>query len=230
MADLMRLLVVEDEHKLAGVLKRGLEEHGYAVDVAYDGEQGLALASTPPLYDLIVLDVMLPRLDGFEVCRQLRVGQIQTPVLMLTARDTVDDRVTGLDTGADDYLTKPFAFRELLARARALLRREVRSTHPVLRVADIDIDTVSHAVHRAGRSVELTTKEYAILEYFARNPNRVLTRTQIAEHVWDYDFESMSNVIDVYVGYLGRKLGDESEPRLLRTVRGTGYQLRVPEM
>jgi DNA-binding response OmpR family regulator len=150
-------------------------------------------------------------------------------VLMLTARDAVDDRVAGLDTGADDYLTKPFAFRELLARARALLRREVRSQHPVLRVADIEIDTVSHTVTRGGAPVELTSREYAILEYFARNPNRVLTRTQIAEHVWDYDMVSMSNVIDVYVGYLRRKLGDESEPRLLRTVRGTGYQLRVPE-
>jgi DNA-binding response OmpR family regulator len=226
---MLRLLVVEDEPKLADVLKRGLEEHGYAVDVANDGEQGLALASAPPAYDLIVLDVMLPGLDGFAVCQRLRADHIQTPVLMLTARDAVDDRVAGLDTGADDYLTKPFAFRELLARARALLRREVRSQHPVLRVADIEIDTVSHTVTRGGAPVELTSREYAILEYFARNPNRVLTRTQIAEHVWDYDMVSMSNVIDVYVGYLRRKLGDESEPRLLRTVRGTGYQLRVPE-
>jgi DNA-binding response OmpR family regulator len=226
----MRLLVVEDEPKLADVLQRGLEEHGYAVDVAYDGEQGLALASAPPAYDLIVLDVMLPRLDGFAVCQRLRAEHIQTPVLMLTARDAVDDRVAGLDTGADDYLTKPFAFRELLARARALLRREVRSQPRLLRVADVEIDTVGHTVTRAGKPVELTSREYAILEYFARNPNRVLTRAQIAEHVWDYDTVSMSNVIDVYIGYLRRKLGDESEPRLLRTVRGTGYQLRVPEM
>jgi DNA-binding response OmpR family regulator len=221
----MRLLVVEDEHKLAGVLKRGLEEHGYAVDVAYDGEDGLAMATAAP-YDLIVLDVMLPKLDGFAVCQQLRAQHSHTPVLMLTARDAVDDRVAGLDSGADDYLTKPFAFRELLARTRALLRREARTKDPVLRVADLEIDTVSHEVRRAGKVVELTTKEYAILEYFARNPNRVLTRTQIAEHVWDYDFVSMSNVIDVYVGYLRRKLGD-SESRLLRTVRGTGYQLRA---
>jgi DNA-binding response OmpR family regulator len=221
----MRLLVVEDEHKLAGVLKRGLEEHGYAVDVAYDGEDGLAMATAAP-YDLIVLDVMLPKLDGFAVCQQLRAQHSHTPVLMLTARDAVDDRVAGLDSGADDYLTKPFAFRELLARTRALLRREARTKDPVLRVADLEIDTVSHEVRRAGKVVELTTKEYAILEYFARNPNRVLTRTQIAEHVWDYDFVSMSNVIDVYVGYLRRKLGD-SESRLLRTIRGTGYQLRA---
>ena len=222
----MRLLVVEDEHKLAGVLKRGLEEHGYAVDVAYDGEDGLALVTAAP-YDLIVLDVMLPKLDGFLLCQQLRAQQTHTPVLMLTARDAVDDRVAGLDSGADDYLTKPFAFRELLARVRALLRRDSRSKDPVLRVADLEIDTVSHEVRRRGRPVELTSKEYAILEYFARNPNRVLTRTQIAEHVWDYDFVSMSNVIDVYVGYLRRKLGDDGEPRLLRTIRGTGYQLRA---
>ena len=224
----MRLLVVEDEHKLAGVLKRGLEEHRYVVDVAYDGEDGLALATADAPYDLIVLDVMLPRLDGFAVCRQLRDLDIHTPVLMLTARDTVDDRVAGLDSGADDYLTKPFAFRELLARVRALLRREVRSQHPLLHAADIEIDTVTHSVRRAGKPIELTSKEYAILEYFARNPNRVLSRTQIAEHVWDYDFVSMSNVIDVYIGYLRRKLGDEGDSRLLRTIRGTGYQLRVP--
>jgi len=222
----MRLLVVEDEHKLAGVLKRGLEEHGYAVDVAYDGQDGLAMATAAP-YDLIVLDVMLPKLDGFALCHRLRVQHTHTPVLMLTARDAVDDRVAGLDSGADDYLTKPFAFRELLARARALLRRDGRSKDPVLRVGDLEIDTVSHEVCRGGKPVELTSKEYAILEYFARNPNRVLTRTQIAEHVWDYDFVSMSNVIDVYVGYLRRKLGDDGEPRLLRTVRGTGYQLRA---
>ncbi len=223
----MRILVVEDEHKLAGVLKRGLEEHGYAVDVAYDGADGLALATAAP-YDLIVLDIMLPRLDGLSLCNQLRAQKMHMPVLMLTARDTVDDRVAGLDSGADDYLTKPFAFRELLARIRALLRRDGPSARdPLLRIADLQIDTVSHEVRRGGKLVDLTSKEYAILEYFARNPNRVLTRTQIAEHVWDFDFVSMSNVIDVYIGYLRRKLGDDSEPRLLRTIRGTGYQLRV---
>ena len=223
----MRILVVEDEHKLAGVLKRGLEEHGYAVDVAYDGEDGLALAVTTA-YDLIVLDVMLPKVDGLSLCHQLRGQHRHMPVLMLTARDAVDDRVAGLDSGADDYLTKPFAFREFLARIRALLRRDGLSARdPILRVADLQIDTVSHEVRRAGKLVELTSKEYAILEYFARNPNRVLTRTQIAEHVWDFDFVSMSNVIDVYIGYLRRKLGDDSEPRLLRTIRGTGYQLRA---
>ncbi len=223
----MRILVVEDEYKLAGILKRGLEEHGYAVDVAYDGEYGLAMTEVEP-YDLIILDVMLPKLDGLTACRRLRAQHRNMPILMLTARDTVDDRVAGLDSGADDYLVKPFAFRELLARVRALLRRDGLSKDPVLRVADLEVNTVSHEVRRAGRPIELTSKEYAILEYFVRNPNRVLTRTQIAEHVWDYDFVSMSNVIDVYVGYLRRKLGDDREPRLLRTIRGTGYQFRVP--
>jgi DNA-binding response OmpR family regulator len=223
----MRLLVVEDEHKLASVLKRGLEEHGYAVDLAYDGDDGLAMTTAAP-YDLIVLDVMLPGLDGLSLCNQLRAQKMHMPVLMLTARDAVDDRVAGLDSGADDYLTKPFAFRELLARIRALLRRDGLSARdPMLKVADLQIDTVSHEVRRSGKLIDLTSKEYAILEYFARNPNRVLTRTQIAEHVWDFDFVSMSNVIDVYIGYLRRKLGDDSEPRLLRTIRGTGYQLRV---
>jgi DNA-binding response OmpR family regulator len=223
----MRILVVEDEHRLAGVLKRGLEEHGYAVDVAYDGEEGLGLAELEP-YDLIVLDVLLPKLDGRTVCRRLRAQRQNVPVLMLTARDTVDHRVEGLDSGADDYLTKPFAFRELLARIRALLRRTALSKDPILRVADIELDTVTHKVRRAGTPVELTSKEYTVLEYFLRNPNRVLTRTQIAEHVWDYNFVAMSNVVDVYVRYLRRKLGDDQEPRLLRTVRGSGYQLSVP--
>ncbi|HEX3245460.1 MAG TPA: two-component system response regulator RppA [Chloroflexota bacterium] len=223
----MRILVVEDEHKLAAVIRRGLEEHGYAVDVAYDGDDALNMAEVEP-YDLIVLDIMLPGIDGLTVCRRLRSGRRNMPVLMLTARDTVDDRVAGLDAGADDYLVKPFAFRELLARVRALLRRDGLSKDPVLRVGNVEVDTVTHEVRRDGRPVELTSKEYAMLEYFMRNPNRVLTRTQIAEHVWDYDFMSMSNVIDVYVRYLRRKLGDDQEPRLLRTVRGTGYQLRAP--
>jgi DNA-binding response OmpR family regulator len=223
----VRILIVEDEHKLAGVLKRGLEEQGYAIDVAYDGDDGLSLALAAA-YDLVVLDIMLPGMDGLSVCRELRAQNRHMPVLMLTARDTVDDRVAGLDSGADDYLTKPFAFREFLARIRALLRRDGRSARdPVLRVADLQIDTVSREVRRGGRVIDLTSKEYAILEYFARNPNRVLTRTQIAEHVWDFDFVSMSNVIDVYIGYLRRKLGDDTEPRLLRTVRGAGYQLRA---
>jgi DNA-binding response OmpR family regulator len=221
----MRILLVDDEVKFSTVLRSGLEEHGYAVDLAHDGEQGYHLASVEP-YDLVILDVMLPVVDGLHVCQRLRADRCNVPILMLTARDAIDDRVAGLDSGADDYLTKPFAFRELLARSRALLRREGSSRDPVLRVADLEIDTVSHGVRRGGRPVDLTSKEYAILEYFVRNPNRVLTRAQIAEHVWDYDFVAMSNVVDVYVGYLRRKLGDDHEPRLLHTVRGTGYQLK----
>jgi DNA-binding response OmpR family regulator len=223
----VRILLVDDDVKFASVLRSGLEEHGYAVDVAHDGSDGYHLASVEP-YDLIILDIMLPGLDGLEVCCRLRVDRCNTPILMLTARDAVDDRVAGLDRGADDYLVKPFAFRELLARTRALLRRDLGSRDPVLRVADLEVDTVSHQVRRGATAVELTSKEYAILEYFVRNPNRVLTRSQIAEHVWDYDFVSMSNVVDVYVGYLRRKLVDDREPRLLHTIRGTGYQLRTP--
>jgi DNA-binding response OmpR family regulator len=207
------------------VLRGGHEEHGYAVDNTHAGEEGYHLASVEP-YDLVILDVMLPAMDGLEVCRRLRSQKSNVPILMLTARDTVDDRVAGLDCGADDYLVKPFAFRELLARTRALLRRDTASRDPVLRIADLELDTVSHAVRRAGSTVDLTSKEYAILEYFVRNPSRILTRNQIAEHVWNYDFVAMSNIVDVYIGNLRRKLADDHDPRLLHTIRGTGYQLR----
>lgn len=221
----MRILLVEDEQGLATVLKRGLEEHGYAVDVAGDGDAALAFASTEP-YDLVVLDVMLPDVDGFTVCRQLRNEARNMPVLMLTALDAVEDRVAGLDSGADDYLAKPFDPRELLARVRALLRRDQVQRYPVLRVADIELDTASHEVRRGSLPIELTTREFAILELFIRNANRVLSRDEIAQHIWAFDFSAMSNVIDVYVGNLRRKLGDDAEPRLLRTVRGSGYLLR----
>jgi DNA-binding response OmpR family regulator len=221
----MRILLVEDEQGLATVLKRGLEEHGYAVDLAGDGDTALAFASTEP-YDLVVLDVMLPDVDGFTVCRQLRNEARNMPVLMLTALDSVEDRVAGLDSGADDYLAKPFDPRELLARVRALLRRDQVQRYPVLRVADIELDTASHEVRRGSLPIELTTREFAILELFVRNANRVLSRDEIAQHIWAFDFSAMSNVIDVYVGNLRRKLGDDAEPRLLRTVRGAGYLLR----
>jgi len=223
----MRILVVEDEHRLAAVLKQGLLEQGYAVDVAHDGADGLGLAEREP-YDLLILDVMLPGLDGLALCRRLRATGRHMPVLLLTARDAVDDRVTGLDSGADDYLTKPFAFRELLARVRALLRREGRSRDPFLRAGDLTLDPATREVRRGGRTIELTSKEYAILEYLLHHPNRVLTRTQIAEHVWDYDFVALSNVIDVYIRSLRRKLDDNDASRLLHTVRGAGYQLRPP--
>jgi DNA-binding response OmpR family regulator len=225
----MRILIVEDEAKLATALQRGLAEHSYAVDVAADGEEALLLARVTR-YDLIVLDVMLPKLDGFSVTRELRAERYEAPILILTARDSVEDRVTGLDRGADDYLVKPFAFHELLARVRALLRRgRLAAPDPILRVADLEINTITHQAKRAGKPLNLTTKEYAILEYLARHPNQVVGRTQIAEHVWDYSFDAMSNVIDVYIGYLRRKLGDNQEPRLLHTVRGAGYQLRTPD-
>lgn len=223
----MRILVVEDEHRLAAVLRQGLTEQGYAVDVAHDGEEGLGLAEVAP-YDLLILDVMLPGLDGLTICRRLRAGGRHTPVLLLTARDAVDDRVAGLDSGADDYLSKPFAFRELLARARALLRRDGQTRAPVLRAGDLTLDPATREVRRGGRAIELTSKEYAVLEYLLHHPNRVLTRTQIVEHVWEYDFVAMSNVIDVYIRSLRRKLDDDHEPRLLHTVRGAGYRLRPP--
>lgn len=221
----MRILLVEDEAPLAAVLKHGLEEQGYAVDAANTAEEALAFANTEP-YDLVVLDVMLPDEDGFSVCRHLRANRRNMPVLMLTALDSVEDRVAGLDSGADDYLAKPFDPRELLARVRALLRRERVSRDPVLRVADIELDSASREVRRAQRPVQLTTREFAILELFLRNVNRVLSRDEIAQHIWAFDFSAMSNVIDVYIGNLRRKLGDNSEPRLLRTVRGSGYLLR----
>jgi DNA-binding response OmpR family regulator len=223
----MRILLVEDEQALASVLKRGLQEHGYAVDAAGDAEEALAFAESEP-YDLIVLDVMLPDLDGFSVSRRLRAMRSSVPVLMLTARDSVEDRVAGLDSGADDYLVKPFDPRELLARVRALLRRERVQRDPVLRVADIEVDTSSRQVRRGQQAIVLTMREYAILELFVRNTNRVLSRDEIAEHIWAFDFTAMSNIIDVYVGNLRRKLGDDAEPRLLRTVRGIGYLLRDP--
>lgn len=223
----MRILIVEDERKLAGVLRQGLEQHGYSVDVAHDGKAGLAQAESVP-YDLLILDIMLPMLDGFQVCRQLRTAGLAAPVLMLTARDTIDDRVAGLDSGADDYLVKPFAFPELLARVRALLRRTGPTRDPVLRAGDLELDTVSREVRRGGHPIELSTREFAILEYLLRHPNQVLTRDQIAERVWGIDFLATSNIIDVYIATLRRKLDDTGERRVLHTVRGTGYQLRPP--
>lgn len=220
----MRILLVEDEARVANFIARGLREEAYAVDVAGDGEQALYLASVNP-YDLVVLDLMLPIKDGYTVCRELRAGGFRGPVLMLTARDAVDDRVAGLDAGADDYLTKPFDFKELLARLRALLRRSTEFRAPVTRVADLALDTVSHAVERAGRAIPLTAKEYALLEYLVRNEGRVVGREQIAQHVWDEMFDPMSNIIDVYVKRLRDKLDTGGRQRLIHTRRGEGYIL-----
>jgi DNA-binding response OmpR family regulator len=222
----LRILVIEDDRKLAGVLRRGLEEHCHAVDIAHDGETAVAMAESTP-YDLLVLDILLPRLDGFQVCRRLRARGNTAAVLMLTALDGVEDRVNGLDSGADDYLVKPFAFPELLARVRALLRRGGPSRDRILRAGDVELDTVTGQARRAGQTLDLTSRELAMLEYLLRNPDRPLTREQIAEHVWGFD-SIASNVIDVYVAALRRKLGDQHEPRLLNTVRGVGYELRPP--
>lgn len=221
----MRILLVEDEEKVASFIRRGLEEERYAVDLARDGEEGLGLALVNP-YDLMILDLMLPRLDGFRVLERLRDEDVQVPVLVLTARDRLDDKVRGLDLGADDYLTKPFAFEELLARARALLRRGKVKASPVLSVADLTLDPAARRVTRGGTVIELTAKEYALLEYLMRHHGRVLTRTMIAEHVWDQSFDSYTNVIDVYVNYLRKKIDHDREPKLIHTVRGVGYVLR----
>jgi DNA-binding response OmpR family regulator len=223
----MRILIVDDDRRLCAVIKRGLLEEAYAVDLAYDGEEGEYLAEINP-YDLIILDIMLPKKDGIEICRELRAKKVNTPVLMLTAKDAVEDRVKGLDTGADDYLVKPFAFNELLARARALLRREGTSKSPVLQVGDLTLNTLTRQVWRGQRPVELTTKEYVILEYFMRHPKVVVTRTMIEEHAWDYDFDSLSNLVDVYIRRLRRKIDNEGEESLIQTVRGAGYRLKEP--
>ncbi|MBI4287844.1 MAG: response regulator transcription factor [Chloroflexi bacterium] len=222
----MRVLVVEDERRLAGIVKRGLLEEGYSVDAAYDGEEAQYMAESVP-YDLMILDVMLPRKDGIAVCRELRAKDMNVPILMLTARDSVEDRVKGLDSGADDYLVKPFAFSELLARVRALLRREALPRTPKLRVGDLVMDTQTREVWRGQRKIELTTKEHSILEYFMRHPNVVITRTMIEENAWDYEFDAMSNIIDVYIRRLRSKIDEEGKESLIQTVRGAGYRLKA---
>jgi two-component system, OmpR family, copper resistance phosphate regulon response regulator CusR len=220
----VRILLVEDEPSAAKMLAKGLREQSYAVDVAIDGETALYQASVND-YDLIVLDVMLPRRDGFEVCREIRATGSSVPVLMLTARDVVEDRIAGLDSGADDYLTKPFDFGELLARTRALLRRGEVVRSEVLKIADLEIDTRAKRVSRADRDIQLTAKEYGLLEYFARNAGRVLGRAEISEHVWDENFDAFSNLIEVYVQRLRRKIDDGHAEKLFQTRRGEGYVL-----
>lgn len=222
----MRILLVEDDRKVASFIRKGLAEEGYAVDVAPDGEMGLAMG-LDRLHDVIVLDVMLPQKPGFQVLRELRQAKVATPVLLLTARDAVEDKVQGLDAGADDYLTKPFAFAELLARVRALLRRGKAAQAPVLQAADLVLDPATRTVKRGAEAIPLTNREFALLEYFLRNPGRVLTRTMIAEHVWDYSFDAGTNVIDVYVNYLRKKIDAGRELKLIHTVRGVGYVLKV---
>ena len=215
--------MVEDEVRVRSFLVRGLEEAGFAVDAASSGDEALRLAFVHP-YDAILLDLMLPGKDGLSVLRELRAGGRATPLLILSAREELEDRLRGLDAGADDYLPKPFAFAELLARLRALLRRGTARASAI-RVADLEIDLVTRKVQRAGRSIELTAKEFALLEYLGRHAGEVVTRTMIAEHVWDMNFDSFSNVIDVYIRYLRRKIDDPFEPKLIHTRRGIGYLL-----
>ena len=224
----MRVLVIEDEAGIAQFVCQGLREAGYAVDLAEDGEEGLNYALAAE-YDVIVLDILLPRINGLQLLEKLRLRDIKVPVLLLTALDTVEDRVKGLNTGADDYLTKPFAFSELLARIRALLRRPPLQTDTILSVGDLEMDTSRREVRRAGRLIELSQREFAVLEYLMRHPCQVLTRTQIAEHVWNFDFFNESNVVDVYIGYLRRKLDRGFNRSLIHTLRGVGYRLN-PEM
>lgn len=223
----MRILVAEDEKKVAGFIKKGFEEESYAVDVAYDGVEGEYLASTND-YDVIIMDIMLPKKNGIEVIKDLRTRDIKTPILLLTARDTIEDKVRGLDSGADDYLSKPFAFEELLARVRALLRRKDFGVTE-LKFADLVLDQATRKAKRGDKIIDLTSKEYGLLEYFLRNPNKVLTRTMIAEHVWDYTFDSDTNVIDVYVNHLRSKVDKDFPKKLIHTARGIGYILREEE-
>jgi len=223
----VRILIAEDDPRLGPSLKKGLEDNHYAVDLVTDGEEALSLALAVA-YNLIILDILLPRMDGFDVCRQLRNQKRLTPILFLTALSGVDHRVTGLDIGADDYLTKPFAFRELEARVRALLRREGPSKTSELKFKDITLDTRTHAVKRGDRQISLTSKEYSLLELLMSNPGLVLSRDMIAEHMWNIDAEHLSNVIDVYIRYLRRKLCENGEPDVIITIRGFGYQLKEP--
>jgi len=223
----MRILLVEDEAHMAQAIRRGLREAAYAVDVARDGEEALYQASIND-YDAVILDVMIPKLDGFQVCRELRAQGSRIPVLMLTARDAVEDRIGGLDTGADDYLTKPFEFGELLARLRALLRRGQELRSIVIQVGDLEIDTRGQRVKRNGRPIELTTKEYTLLEYLARNAGKVVGREEISEHVWDDTFDPFSKLIEVYINRLRRKVDEPFGVPLIHTRRGAGYELRVP--
>jgi DNA-binding response OmpR family regulator len=221
----MRILIVEDEKSLADIMKKGLEEEGYAVDVAYNGEDGQYLALQEPS-DLMILDIMLPVVDGMTILKQIRIAGIRTPVIMLTARDAVADKVTGLDSGADDYLTKPFSFEELLARMRVLLRRKPEATTSMLTIKDLTLDTATHEVRRGGKIISLSAKEYGLLEYMAVNRNTVLSRTVLTEHLYNQDFDLDSNVIDVFINRLRNKIDRRSDEKIILTIRGAGYMLR----
>lgn len=224
----MKILIIEDEKKVASFVKKGLQEEGYTVEMAHDGEAGLGLAlAADNGYDCIILDIYLPKLDGLSVLRKLREQKIRTPVLLLTVRATIEDKVLGLDSGADDYLTKPFAFDELVARVRALLRRGKDTETAVLRLDDLVLDPVQHTVTRGTRRIELTLKEFSLLQYLMHNADRVVTRAMIIDRVWNYDFDSGTNVVDVYVNYLRKKIDSGLDRKLIHTVRGVGYVMKV---
>ena len=222
----MRILVVEDEHKIANSIKKGLEQESYAVDVVYDGEQGYDLASTED-YDLIILDILLPGMDGIEICKKLRSKNIHTPILMLTAKGQLEDKIEGLNSGADDYLTKPFAFAELLARIKALARRPKQALDPMLKVDDLTLNPLTYEVKRDDKNIQLSKKEYSLLEYLMRFEEKVLTKDQIISHVWDYDADILPNTVEVYIGYLRDKIDRPFKDKkpLIETVRGFGYKI-----
>lgn len=224
----MRLLLIEDEHRLSAVVRKGLTEEGFAVDIAPDGEEGKYLAETES-YDCIILDIMLPKIDGLTVCRELRKQHNTTPILLLTAKTTVEDKVAGLDSGADDYLVKPFSFIELKSRIHALIRRNRSDVSPVLAYGDLELDPLRHTVRRNGAAVMLTPKEFSILEFLMRHKEEVVTRTMITEHVWDYNFDSMSNVVDVFLASLRKKIDRPARPKLIHTIHGIGYVIRTGE-
>ncbi len=221
----MRILIIEDERKVASFIKKGLEEEYFAADVAYDGKEGLRLVTSEE-YDVIIMDVMLPYMDGFSLVKEIRKQNILTPVLMLTVKDSIKDKVEGLDAGADDYLTKPFAFEELIARLRALLRRNEKSKISKLSAGDLEIDLLSHKITRNNREIILTPKEYAILEFLIRNRNKVVSRTKLIEHVYDYHFDTETNIIDVYINKLRSKIDNPEDKPLIQTIRGIGYILK----
>jgi DNA-binding response OmpR family regulator len=221
----MRILVVEDERRIADFIVRGLKEEHYAVDVAYDGEKGLYLAEINP-YDLMIFDLMLQNHNGVDMCRRLRENKINTPILMLTARNSVKDKVSGLNAGADDYLTKPFSFEELLARVKVLLRRQQGEKTPILKIGNIELNQLSHEVTLSAKAVVLTAKEYSLLEYMMLNQNQVISRSMISEHVWNESFDSMTNVIDVHIKNLRNKIDKGTKKKLIRTIRGAGYMLK----
>lgn len=224
----MRITLIEDEKQLANIVKKGLEEEGYSVDVAHDGEEGLYMVENYPS-DVVILDVMLPLLDGFSILSSMRKKGIKTPVLLLTARDTITDKIKGLDSGADDYLTKPFEFGELLARIRALIRRKADIQDTIIRIGDLEINTANREIKRGGKTIQLSAKEYAMLQYMAYNKDKIVSRTDLIEHIYDENFDTNSNVLDVYVNFLRNKIDKGFKKKLIHTVRGAGYILKEKE-